>query len=200
MTAELVETSRLFARTVAKVEPEQIEAAAAHVVTRQYAEPHWERRRGGVVALERVTLYGLPLVVGRKVDYAQIDPMLCRELFIRHALVDEDWDSHHRFLAHNTKLRAQAAELEERSRRRGLVIDDEALFAFYDSRIPADVVSARHFDAWWKKRKRNHPDDLDLNLAMLQSEAAADVRPEDFPDTWSHGGEQLDADLSVRAG
>ncbi|MGQ0846003.1 MAG: ATP-dependent RNA helicase HrpA [Sporichthyaceae bacterium] len=191
MAAELVETSRLFARTVAKVEPEAIEAAAAHVVTRTYSEPHWERRRGGVVALERVLLYGLPLVVGRKVDYARIDPVLCREEFIRHALVEEDWDSHHRFLAHNKRLRAQAVELEERSRRRGLVIDDEALYAFYDAKIPADVVSGRHFDGWWKKRKRNHPDDLDLNLAMLQSAAAAEIAPEDFPDTWSHGGEEL---------
>ncbi|MGQ0463848.1 MAG: ATP-dependent RNA helicase HrpA [Sporichthyaceae bacterium] len=191
MAAELVETSRLFARTVAKVEPEQIEAAAAHVVTRTYSEPHWERRRGNVVALERVLLYGLPLVVGRKVDYARIDPVLCRELFIRHALVEEDWDAHHRFLAHNKKLRAQAVELEERSRRRGLVIDDEALFAFYDARIPADVVSARHFDAWWKKRKGRHPNDLDLSLEMLQSAAAAEIAPDDFPDTWAHGGEEL---------
>ncbi len=187
MAAELVETARLFARTVAKVEPEWIEQAAAHLVTRSYAEPHWERKRGAVVALERVTLYGLPLVVGRRVNYAGIDPALCRELFLRAALVEGDWTTSHRFFAHNQELRARAAELEERARRRGLVIDDAQVFEFYDARVPADVVSARHFDAWWKNERRRHPHLLDLDPALLHAAAADTVRAADFPDTWRQG-------------
>jgi len=184
MAAELVETARLFARTVARVEPEWIEATAGHLVARSYAEPHWERKRGAVVASERVTLYGLPLVVGRRVDYARIDPVLCRELFLRQALVEGDWSTHHRFFAHNQELRARAAELEERARRRGLVIDDTQVFDFYDARIPADVVSARHFDSWWKNERRAHPHLLDLDPALLHAAAADTVRAADFPDTW----------------
>jgi ATP-dependent helicase HrpA len=187
MAAELVETARLFARTVARVEPEWIEQAAEHLVSRSYAEPHWERKRGAVVALERVTLYGLPLVVGRRVNYARIDPALCRELFLRSALVEGDWTTSHRFFAHNQELRARAAELEERARRRGLVIDDQQVFEFYDARVPADVVSARHFDAWWKNERRRQPHLLDLDPALLRAAAADTVRTEDFPDTWRQG-------------
>ncbi|HEY3603631.1 MAG TPA: ATP-dependent RNA helicase HrpA [Sporichthyaceae bacterium] len=187
MAAELVETARLFARTVAKVEPEWIEQAAGHLVTRTYAEPHWERKRGAVVASERVTLYGLPLVVGRRVDYARIDPVLCRELFLRQALVEGDWSTHHRFFAHNQELRARAAELEERARRRGLVIDDDRVFEFYDARVPAEVVSARHFDSWWKNERRRHPHLLDLDPALLHAATADTVRAADFPDTWRQG-------------
>jgi ATP-dependent helicase HrpA len=187
MAAELVETARLFARTVAAVEPEWIEQAGGHLVTRSYAEPHWERKRGAVVALERVTLYGLPLVVGRRVDYARIDPGLCRELFLRAALVEGDWSTSHRFFAHNQELRARAAELEERARRRGLIIDDAQVYEFYDARVPAEVVSARHFDAWWKQERRRHPHLLDLDPALLHAAAARQVRTEDFPDVWRQG-------------
>jgi ATP-dependent helicase HrpA len=186
MAAELVETARLFARTVARVEPEWIEQAGEHLVTRSYAEPHWERKRGAVVAAERVTLYGLPLVVGRRVNYSAIDPALCRELFLRAALVEGDWSTHHRFFAHNQELRARAAEVEERARRRGLVIDDQQVFDFYDARIPADAVSARHFDAWWKNERRKRPHLLDLDPALLHA-AADTVRAEDFPDRWRQG-------------
>jgi ATP-dependent helicase HrpA len=194
MTAELVETSRLFARTVAKIEPEWVEPLAEHVVKRNYSEPHWERKRGAVVAYERVTLYGLPLVAGRKVDYARIDPALSRELFLRHALVEGDWETHHRFFAHNQALREEVEELESRSRQRGLLVDDETLFAFYDARIPADVVSARHFDAWWKKMRRSRPTLLDADPELLLSDRAGDLRMDDYPDSWtaptsSGGGE-----------
>jgi ATP-dependent helicase HrpA len=187
MAAELVETARLYARTVAKVEPEWIEQAAEHLVARSYAEPHWERKRGAVVALERVTLYGLPLVIGRRVNYARIDPALCRELFLRAALVEGDWTTHHRFFAHNQELRRRAAELEERARRRGLVIDDAQVFDFYDARVPAEVVSARHFDAWWKNERRPHPHLLDLDPALLHAAAEDTVRAEDFPEFWRQG-------------
>ena len=185
MAAELVETSRLFARTVAKIEPEWVEPLAGHLLKRNYSEPHWERKRGAVVAYERVTLYGLTLVAGRKVDYARIDPGLCRELFLRHALVEGDWVTHHKFFTHNQALRAEVEDLENRSRRRGLLVDDDTLFAFYDARVPPDVVSARHFDAWWKKTRRTQPGLLDADPDTLRSDRGGDLRREDYPDTWT---------------
>ena len=152
VAAELVETSRLFARTVARIDPEAVEKLAEHLVKRQYSEPRWDAKRGSVVATERVTLYGLPLVVGRRVQYGSIDPVVSRELFIRHALVQGEWTTHHRFWADNQRAIEQVAALEERARRRDIRVDEETLFELYDARIPADVVSTRHFDRWWKAR------------------------------------------------
>jgi ATP-dependent helicase HrpA len=185
VAAELVETSRLWARTVARVEPEWAEELAGHLVVRFYNEPHWSKRRAGVVATERVTLFGLPIVVGRPVDYARIDPELSRELFIRHALVEGDWRSDHTFLAANRALLEDVEELEHRTRRRGIVVGDDALFDFYDQRVPADVVSGRHFDAWWKKVRRTDPDLLTFTREMLLK---ADVDTADTPDEWNQGG------------
>ena len=153
MAAELVETSRLFARTVAKIQPEWIEPLAGHLVKRTYSEPHWSRKRAAAVAVERVTLHGVPIVVDRRVDYGRIDPETSRDLFIRHALVEGDWDTRHPFFRANRALLEDVEELETRARRRDLSVDEETLFAFYDSRIPADVVSGRHFDTWWKKQR-----------------------------------------------
>ncbi|HZH20826.1 MAG TPA: ATP-dependent RNA helicase HrpA, partial [Geodermatophilus sp.] len=150
VAAELVETSRLFARTVARVDPDVVERLAGHLVSRQYSEPRWDAKRGSVVATERVTLYGIPLVVGRRVQYGSIDPVVSRELFIRHALVEGEWTTHHRFWHDNQHAMKRVADLEERARRRDIRVDDETLFELYDARIPADVVSTRHFDRWWK--------------------------------------------------
>ena len=187
VVADLVETSRLFGRVAAKIEPEAIERVAGHLVQRNYSEPHWEARRGAVVAFERVTLYGLPLVPRRKVGYAQIEPELCRELFIRHALVEGDWQTRHHFFRDNAQLRAELEEIEERARRRDLMIGDDDIFALYDARIPADVVSARHFDAWWKKQRHKTPDLLTFTREdLLQSEDGAD-----HPDTWQAGDLEL---------
>ncbi len=185
VAAELVETSRLWARTVAKIEPEWAEELAGHLAVHFYNEPHWSKRRGGVVATERVTLFGLPIVVGRTVDYARIDPELSRELFLRNALVEGDWQSQHEFLATNRELLADVEELEHRTRRRGLVVDDEKLFDFYDARVPADVVSGRHFDAWWKQARRTDPELLTFTRDML---LADDVDTADTPDEWTQGG------------
>ena len=124
---------------------------AQHLIKRTYSEPHWERAQGAVMATEKVTVYGLPIVAARKVNYSQIDPALCRELFIRHALVEGDWQTRHAFFRENLKLRAEVEELEHKSRRRDILVDDETLFEFYDQRISHDVISARHFDSWWKK-------------------------------------------------
>ena len=185
VAAELVETSRLWARTVARIEPEWIEPLAAHLVRRSYSEPHWEKKQGGAVALEKVTLYGVPIVVDRKVSYGRIDPAAARELFIRHALVEGDWQTSHRFFAENRRLLAEAAELEHRVRRRGLVVGEDELFAFYDARIPADVVSAQHFDTWWKQARRADPDQLTFKPGDLLSEDAAQVAVDSYPDIWT---------------
>ncbi|MCW2635087.1 MAG: hrpA [Blastococcus sp.] len=183
VAAELVETSRLFARTVARIDPETVEKLAEHLVKRQYSEPRWDAKRGSVVATERVTLYGLPLVVGRRVQYGSIDPVVSRELFIRHALVAGEWTTHHRFWAENARAIDQVAALEERARRRDIQVDEETLFELYDARIPADVVSTRHFDRWWKAARRDRPELLTFTAEMLTNAAAAgQVRVEDYPD------------------
>jgi len=183
VAAELVETSRLFARTVARIDPEEVEKLAAHLVVRQYSEPRWDAKRGSVVATERVLLYGLPLVVGRRVQYGSIDPVVSRELFIRHALVEGEWTTHHRFWADNQRAIEQVAALEERARRRDIRVDEETLFELYDARIPADVVSTRHFDRWWKAERRARPELLTFTPEMLTNAAAAgQVRVEDYPD------------------
>jgi len=185
VTAELVETSRLWGRLVAAIEPEWVEPVAEHLVKRDYSEPRWSKKRGAVVATEKVTLYGIPIVADRAVNFAPIDPVTSRELFIRHALVEGDWETRHHFFRDNAMLLAEAAELEQRARRRGLVAGEDALFEFYDSRVPASVVSARHFDAWWKKARHQTPDLLTLTLKDLLSEAAADVDSGAYPQVWT---------------
>ncbi|MFC6089741.1 ATP-dependent RNA helicase HrpA [Saccharothrix lopnurensis] len=190
MAAELVETSRLWGRIVAKIEPEWAEKLGGHLVKRTYSEPHWEARRGAVVALERVTLYGVPIVTSRKVDYGRIDPGLSRELFLRHALVQGEWTTHHEFVRRNRELLAEVEELENRARRRDIAVDEEVVYDFYDQRVPADVVSVRHFDTWWKKTRREQPDLLTFDRAMLVNERA-DITPEAYPDELRRGGLSL---------
>ncbi|WP_413815970.1 ATP-dependent RNA helicase HrpA [Kitasatospora purpeofusca] len=187
MSAELVETSRLWARINAKIEPEWVEPLAAHLVKRSYSEPHWEKKSGAVLAFEKVTLYGVPVVAARKVNYGRIDPELCRELFIRNALVEGDWETHHRFFAENRKLLGEVEELENRARRRDIMVDDQTLFEFYDGRLPADIVSTRHFDAWWKKTRHDQPDLLNFEKSMLINDAAGGVTEADYPDHWQQG-------------
>jgi ATP-dependent helicase HrpA len=191
MAAELVETSRLWGRICARIEPEWVEPLAQHLVKRTYSEPHWEKDRAAVMAYEKVTLYGVPLVAARKVGYGRVDPALSRELFLRHALVEGDWRTQHRFFHDNRRLLADVEELEHRVRRRDIVVDDEALFDFYDARVPAHVVSGRHFDSWWKKARREQPDLLDFDRAMLVAEGARGVDEADYPDCWRQGDLEL---------
>ncbi|MHB1739163.1 MAG: ATP-dependent RNA helicase HrpA [Actinomycetes bacterium] len=200
MAAELVETSRLFARDVARVEPSWVEELASHLVRRSYSEPHWERRRAAVVAVERVTLYGLTLVAGRRVAYGSIDPELCRELFIQHALVEGDWDTRHAFFHDNRALLDDAEELEHRTRRRDIVVDDATLFDFYDQRIGSTVVSGRHFDTWWKRVRAEAPDLLDFSAAMLVTDAAETVDPGAYPDVWIQGDLRLELSYQFEPG
>jgi ATP-dependent RNA helicase HrpA len=194
MAAELVETSRLWGRVAARIEPEWVESLAGHLVKRSYAEPHWSRNQASVVAAERVTLYGIPLVAGRTVQYGRIDPELSRELFIRHALVEGDWQTRHQFFHANRALLEDVEDLENRARRRDLLVDDEAMFTFYDRRIPDDVVSGRHFDAWWKQARRAEPELLTFTPDLLvghDGTGGIDYA-RDFPDTWQAG------DLALR--
>ncbi|MFE4750525.1 ATP-dependent RNA helicase HrpA [Streptomyces mirabilis] len=187
MSAELVETSRLWARVNAKIEPEWVEPLAEHLLKRTYSEPHWEKDQAAVMAYEKVTLYGVPIVAQRKVNYGRIDPETSRDLFIRNALVEGDWRTHHKFFADNRKLLTEVEELEHRARRRDILVDDETLFDFYDQRVPAHVVSGAHFDSWWKHKRHDEPELLDFERSMLINERAGDVSKDDYPDSWRQG-------------
>ncbi|MEU6702505.1 ATP-dependent RNA helicase HrpA [Streptomyces wuyuanensis] len=187
MSAELVETSRLWARVNARIEPEWIEPLAGHLVKRTYSEPHWEKDQAAVMAYEKVTLYGVPIVAQRKVNYGRIDPEASRELFIRNALVEGDWRTHHKFFADNRRLLTEVEDLEHRARRRDILVDDETLFDFYDQRVPEHVVSGAHFDSWWKHKCREQPELLDFEREMLINEKAGAVTKDDYPDSWRQG-------------
>ncbi|NIC28211.1 ATP-dependent RNA helicase HrpA [Serratia plymuthica] len=191
MVAELVETSRLWGRIAARIEPEWIEPLAQYLVKHSYSEPHWSKSQGAVMASEKVTLFGLPIVAARPVNYSTIDPLLCRELFIRHALVEGDWQTRHAFFSANLKLRAEVEELEHKSRRRDILVDDETLFSFYDQRIPSDVVSGRHFDNWWKTAGKQKPDLLSFEKEMLIKDGANKVSALDYPNAWHQGNLKL---------
>ncbi|MDR0945265.1 MAG: ATP-dependent RNA helicase HrpA, partial [Bifidobacteriaceae bacterium] len=190
MAAELVETSRLWARQVAQIKPEWAEEAGAHLAKRTYSNPRWSERAANAVVDEKVLLYGLPIVAGRTVPLNRSNPALARELFIRHALVDGEWHTHHAFFAHNRALLDEADELVTRTRSRDFAVDPEDLFDFYDERIPDSVTSARHFDAWWKKARQEDPDRLTLTPEGLGLAEAEEAR-EGFPDTWPAGEHRL---------
>ncbi|WP_299529304.1 ATP-dependent RNA helicase HrpA [uncultured Streptomyces sp.] len=187
MSAELVETSRLWARVNAKIEPEWIEPLAQHLLKRTYSEPHWEKDQAAVMAYERVTLYGVPIIAQRKINFGRIDQEASRDLFIRNALVEGDWRTTHQFFHDNRKLLGEVEELEHRARRRDILVDDETLFDFYDRRIPEHVVSGAHFDSWWKHKRRDEPDALDFERSMLINEKAGAVTKDDYPDSWRQG-------------
>ncbi len=194
MAAELVETNRLWAHRVADIQPQWAEDAGAHLVTRSYGEARWDARRGTAVTTETVMLYGLAVVAGRTVGLGRIDPELARELFIRHALVEGDWTTHHAFVEHNAAFVARVRSMEDRVRRRDL-LDDEALARFYDERVGAGAVSTVDFDKWWKDARTADPQLLDLSDDVLLADADHPaVRLDGFPDTWRQG----DVELALR--
>jgi ATP-dependent helicase HrpA len=190
MVAELVETSRLFGRTAAKVDPAWVEPLAAHLIRREWSSPRWERRKGRVVATERVTLFGLPLVTGRTVPYQHIDPEFSRELFLRKALVERDWDSRHDFLGENRRRLAEIGELEDVARRRDLRVDDEVLLRFFAERVPEGIASAAAFDRWWRKARATQPDLLTLPRELLLRAGSPDPRA-GRPAVWEQDGQEL---------
>jgi ATP-dependent helicase HrpA len=195
MSAELVETSRLYARMNAAIDPAWAEPIAGDLVKRTYGEPHWEKKQGAAVAYERVTLYGVPIVVNRRVQFARIDAAWARDLFIRSALVEGEWDIDRldkrlsQFDRDNRSLREELGQLEERSRRRDILYDDEAIFDFYHSRIPADVASTRSFETWWRAEHKTRPDLLTMTRETLAGEVAIDE--DAFPASWRQGDQTL---------
>lgn len=191
MAAELVETSRLWARVAARFDPVWAEEIAPQLLKRTYSEPHWSRRLGAVMAYEKVTLYGVPIIPQRRIQYGRIDRELSRDLFIRHALVEGDWRTHHKFFHRNRALLAEVEELETRTRRRGLRVDDETLFEFYDQRIGENVVSERHFDKWWKAARQENPALLDFDPDALLTEEAEELDADAFPKIWRQGSFEL---------
>ena len=184
IASELVETSRLWGRTAAKIEAEWIEPIAKHLVKYSYSEPRWSKKQGTTIANEKVTLYGLPIVASRTVNYSKIDPILSRSLFIRHALVEGDWQTNHSFYKQNQKLINEVEELEHKSRRQDILIDDDDLYNFYDKRIDKSVISAKHFDTWWKTKQKVDPEFLNVEKNMLIKPSAQPVKVNDYPDFW----------------
>jgi ATP-dependent helicase HrpA len=196
MAAELVETNRLRARTVAAIQPERIERIAAHLVTRSHSEPWWEPERGAAMVHERVSLYGLPIVARRRVGYERVDPAGARELFIRHALVHGEWDAPHAFLRENHERVVEVLALEHRVRR-DLLVDDEAMAAFFGARLPEDITTGRRFDRWWRDERPRDPDQLTYTTEVLIDPDAGPIAAEDFPE-WVRVG-SVDLPLTYTA-
>ncbi len=196
MAAELVETSRLYARTVAAIDPAWAEPLAGDLVKRQLSDPHWSKDAGAAVASEKVTLFGVEIIPRRRVQLARIDRPMARDLFLRHALVDEEWDVSHlpkqltAFARRNLELRRRLEKVEERERRRDILAGDEAVYAFYDARVPADVFDVRSFETWWRTASTRTPRLLDLSEAdLLEGAGRSDER--DFPSRWQQGDQVL---------
>ena len=191
MAAELVETSKLWGRMVAEIEPEWIEPLAEHLTKKSYSEPRWSKSRGAVIADEKVSLYGVPIVAARPVNYGSIDPTVSREIFIQSALVEGDWNTKHKFFKQNQQLIREVEELEHKSRRRDILVDERTLFEFYDQRIGTDVVSQKHFDTWWKKAEKQDPELLNFERSFLINDNAEQVSKLDFPNFWHQGNLKL---------
>ncbi|MGQ7246887.1 ATP-dependent RNA helicase HrpA [Halomonas sp. V046] len=188
MAVELVETSRLFARTAARIDPQWIEPLAGHLVKRAYSEPHWEMKRAQVVAFEQVTLFGLPIVTRRKVHYGPIAPQESRELFIRRALVEGEFRTRGEFFAHNRALVDEVVDLEDRARRRDILVDEEALFDFYDARVPDGIINGKGFEAWRRKAEQDDPTLLQFDRQALLARGTEDVTGNQYPDELHLGG------------
>ncbi|NLS10275.1 ATP-dependent RNA helicase HrpA [Nesterenkonia sp. MY13] len=200
MAAELVETSRLWARTVAAVEPAWAEEIGSHLLKRSHTDPVWSSKRGAVVATERVTLFGVPIVADRTVLYGKIDPQFARTEFIRHALIEGDWNTRHHFDKRNRSRFKEIDQLEDRTGRRGLRAADHHLMDFFDQRLPRAITSQRAFDAWWKKQRHETPELLDLPESTLMAPEAEQVDLEAFPEHFDHDGLQLELTYAYEAG
>ena len=188
IAAELVETNRLYGRGLAGIEPQWIPGVAGHLLKTQLLDPHWEKKAGEVVALQRATLYGIVVYANRRVNFGNVDPKNAREIFIRQALVAGDWESRLPFIGHNAKLLAQVEELEHKSRRQDVLVDDELIYAFYDQQLPADVHSAASLERWYKFESRNRPELLKLSRDELMRHEAAGITGAAFPKTVRLGG------------
>jgi ATP-dependent helicase HrpA len=188
VAAELVETTRLYARGIAAIEPQWIERIAGHLLKKQLLEPHWEKKAGEAVALERATLYGIVVYRDRRVPYASVDEGAAREIFIREALVGGDWDTTLPFVAHNRKVVREIEELEHKSRRQDVLVDEALMFAFYDRQLPADVTGGRAFERWYRAESRKQPRLLCFDKDELMRHEAAGITTEAFPRAIRLGG------------
>lgn len=191
MAAELTETSRLFARMVAEIDPLWVEHYAKELIKFSYSDEHWSKKQGAVIALQKGILYGLAVINGRKVNYTSINPPLCHEMFIREGLVGGEMITDEAFFANNRRLISEVVELEEKSRRRDLLVNDDTLFAFYDERIPEDIGDVRTFSYWWKGRKKQDPEYLNFNLEMLKQQDTSMVSADKYPDHLTVGKYKL---------
>lgn len=191
MSAELVETSALYARMNAEIDTAWAEEIAGDLCRRSHSDPHWEKKLGAVIGLERVVLFGLPIVASRKMQYSRVDPLFSRELFIRHALVMGEWDSPQAFEKTNQQITQALAELAERTRNPGLIPDEDDLFRFFNNRIPLDVLSTRSFEGWWKGVREENPDLLTISQERLFGERVEEPTGEDNPLMWLQDGQQL---------
>ncbi|MDH1901828.1 ATP-dependent RNA helicase HrpA [Comamonas aquatica] len=188
VAAEQVETSRLYGRGIAAIEPQWLEEVGAHLLKKQLLDPHWSKKQADVVALERATLYGLVVYSGRRVSYGRVDPDAARTQFIRQALVEGEWDTHWHFLAANLKLVRKVEELEHKSRRQDVLVDDELIFAFYDQHLPRDVYSGATFDQWFRAAGKGQPELLRLSRDELMRHEAAGITTDNFPKVVKLGG------------
>ncbi|MBK1701381.1 ATP-dependent RNA helicase HrpA [Thiococcus pfennigii] len=191
MAAERVETTRQYGRVVARIQPAWVEEAARHVVQRSYSEPHWQSKAGQVAAFEKVTLYGITLVPRRRVNYGPINPGEAREIFLRAALVEGDFQTRAPFWRHNQDLIAYVQHLEAKSRRRDILVDEEAIYAFYAERLPSGIYSTPQFERWLREASRREPKLLHMRMADLMRHAAAEVTAEAFPDALPVGASRL---------
>ena len=198
LSAELVETSRLWARTNAAIEPQWIEEVGKHLISVQYSEPHWSLSSGAAVAYAKGTLFGLTIYADRPVQYARVDAAAAREIFIQSALVEGQWHTQHKFYLRNQRALAEVEELEARLRRRDLRVDDSVLFAFYDARVPAHVTDVRAFDKWWKQARLEDDNFLDFNPEKLINEEAADYDDSQFPRQWVQRTDSGELTLDLR--
>ncbi|MES2423556.1 MAG: DUF3418 domain-containing protein, partial [Pseudomonadota bacterium] len=188
VVAELVETTRLFGRGIANIDPAWLEQVGGHLLKKQLLDPHWEKKAAEVVALERATLYGLVVYNGRRVNFGRVDPQGAREVFLREALVAGQWDTRLPFLAANEKLIGKVEELEHKSRRQDVLVDDELIYAFYDQQVPADVCSGANFERWYKAESVRQPRLLMLSREELMRHEAAGITTNAFPKTIRLGG------------
>ncbi len=191
IVAELIETNRLWGRICARIEPEWIELLAPHIVKHSYSNPHWSQTQGKVVGSEKLMIFNLTLIASRPINYSRIDPPLCRELFIRHALIDGNWKTQHLFFHDNHKLRYEVEELEHKLRRRDILVDSETLFRFYEKCIPHHVVSGMHFDQWWECARKQQPNLLNIKKEMLIKDSVKEISHLDYPDFWYQGNLKL---------
>ena len=188
VAAELVETTRLFGRGIANIEPQWIEQVAGHLLKKQLLDPHWEKKAAQVTALERATLYGLVVYNGRRVNFGRVDPFAAREVFIREALVAGNWDTTLPFLKANEKLIAKVQDLEHKARRQDVLVDEELIYAFYDQQLPADVCSGASCEAWYKEEAKKQPKLLLLTQEELMRHEAAGITTQSFPKVLRLGG------------